>query len=96
MRISITYTNYPLSPELTQKSKRVATFTQWYYGLGLAGILGVILAVLFPSLTAPAALAMGAGMIGFPILLAWYRKKKFAEYDAEYQKILQARGQQRR
>ena len=92
MRFTITYTNYPLSPKLTNKSKRVATLTKPLYGISLGAFLGILCAMAFPnSITVPMIVMFG-GMVAGPILLAQLRKKKFAQFDEEYQKILASQG----
>ncbi len=89
MRFTFKYTNYPLSPELTEKSKRVGRLTHPMFGLFLGAILMVVAGNLFPSVELAMFLGIG-GMIAGPILIVQYRKKKFAQFDAEYEKILQA------
>lgn len=86
----IKYRNYPNSPELTNKSIRVATLTSPIYGVMLGVIPGIASPVIFPSsLTLPLVL-MFVGIVAGPLLLRAYRKKKFAQYDAEYQRLVQA------
>lgn len=92
MRIRFTYKNYPHSPELTRKSMRLCTLTSPLYGLMLGVVPGVACAMLFPSaLTVPLVVMFG-GIVAGPILLARYRKKKLAEFDAEYARLLQSMG----
>ena len=90
MRLRFTYKNYPLSKELTRKSERVGTLTHPLYGFILGAVPGVLVAMIFPnSLTLPMILLF-AGIIAGPILLSMYRKKKFAQFDAEYAQILKS------
>ena len=90
MRVSIKYTNYPLSKELTEKSKRTATLCRPINGLVLGILPGLIAAFIFSDSVSIPMILMVLGMVGGPILLSMLRKKKFAQYDAEYQKILAA------
>lgn len=90
MRLSFKYRNYPLSPELTEKSKRVGRLTHPLYGFVLGAMLFPILGSLFPSSMEIAMIPTVIAMIAGPILIVQFRKKKFAQYDAEYEKILQA------
>ena len=90
MRVTINYTNYPLSKELTEKSKRTATLCRPINGLILGILPGMAAAFIFSDSVAIPMTLMFAGMIGGPIGLTMLRKKKFAQYDAEYQKILAA------
>ena len=92
MRFRVTYTNYPLSPKLTDKSRRIATLTKPIYGIILGAFLGILCTMAFPNSVTLPMIVMFAGIIACPILLAMLRKKKFAQYDAEYQKILQSQG----
>ncbi len=92
MRIS--YTNYPNSKKLTNKSRRVATLTHPFYGIILGAIVGALPGALIVQIFSEAEIVpmifMVAGIIAVPILLSKYRKKKFAQYDAEYEKICQS------
>lgn len=90
MRLTFKYTNYPLSPELTAKSKRVGQLTHPLYGIMLGAMVLLLAGNLFPSAVEFACMLGVAGMIVGPILLVQFRKKKFAQFDAEYEKILQA------
>ena len=90
MRFSYKYTNYPLSKELTEKSRRLGLLTQPIYGIILGVLPGLAAACIFPHSASIPMVLMFAGIIAGPILLAMLRKKKNAQYDAEYQKILQA------
>ena len=90
MRLSFKYTNYPLSPELTEKSKRVGRLTHPLYGIILGAVIMLVAGNLFPSAVEVASMLGVAGMIAGPILVVRFRKKKFAQFDAEYEKILQA------
>lgn len=93
MRIRFNYKNYPLSKELTAKSQRVGTLTHPIYGLIFGALPGVLVAMLLPGLIAPAMILLFGGAVAGPLLLNKYRKKKFAEYDAEYEKLLKAQNQ---
>ena len=88
----IQYTNYPNSKKLTNKSKRVATLTPPLYGIILGAIVGALPGILivsvFPDADIVPMIFMVAGIVAGPILLSKYRKKKFAQYDAEYDEIL--------
>lgn len=90
MRFTFKYTNYPLSPELTKKSQLVGRLTHPMWGVMLGGVLILMSANLFPNSTSLPLILGVAGIIAGPILLVQIRKKKFAQYDAEYEKILQA------
>lgn len=86
------YKEYPLSEELTAKSKRVASLTHplccIVLGCSLGILPGFIFSMLFPSsLVIPTMLCITGIMVG-PVLLFLYREKKFAEYDAEYEALL--------
>lgn len=88
MRMRISYTNYPQSKKLTNKSRRIATFTHPLYGIILGGILGMAAAFVFPnSVVVPMIALIGCPIAGV-ILLRMLRKKKFAQYDAEYAALL--------
>ena len=89
MRLTFKYRNYPKSPELTEKSRRVGTLTHPLYGIALGAIIMVVLGNLFPAAVELVCMLGVAGMIAGPILLVRYRKKKFAQFDAEYEKLLQ-------
>ena len=86
----IRYTNYPNSKKLTNKSKRVATLTQPLYGIILGALPGIAAIALFPSSVVLPMILMVCGIIAGPILLSVYRKKKFAQLDAEYETLLQS------
>lgn len=95
MRLHFTYTNYPLSPELTQKSRSIAELTHPLYGVMAGGLLWfAIMALAFElNLPVPDGLlffSMVAFAIAGAILIVKYRKKRFAQLDAEYEKIVQA------
>lgn len=90
MRLTFKYRNYPLSPELTEKSKRVGQLTHPLYGIILGAMVFFVAGNLFPSSVEFVSMLGVAGMIAGPILLVQFRKKKFAQFDAEYEKILQA------
>lgn len=82
----ITYKHYPLSEELTEKSKNVASWTRPLFGFGLGTVLALSMALNVSS--DASTVLMVIGMIGGPIALLIIRAKKFAQYDAEYAKIL--------
>lgn len=90
MRFSYKYKNYPMSQELTEKSKRVGMLTKAIYGIILGVLPGLAAAFIFPSSVEIPMVLMVVGMIAGPILLALLRKKLFAKYDAEYEKLLQS------
>lgn len=92
MRVTFHYQckNYPLSRELTERSKRVGILTHPLYGIVLGGMLGTIACYIFPDSVNVPMCIMLAGVIGGPILLHSYRKKKFAQFDAEYAQLLQS------
>lgn len=87
-RITYTYRQYPLSEELTEKSKNVAFFTHPLLGFGLGTALWLGLSMALNLSLDASNVLMGIGMIGGPIALLIIRAKKFAQYDAEYAKIL--------
>ncbi len=88
MKLHFKYTNYPASPKLTEKSRRVGTLTHPIYGFALGGLLLFVSAFVFSkSVAVPMILGLG-GIVVFPLLLLFIRKKKFAQYDAEYKKLL--------
>lgn len=92
MRLHFEYKNYPLSKELTQKSARVGSWTHPLYGFALGAMPGIACAMLFPtSFTVPMILLFG-GIVAGPILLTRYRKKKFAQFDAEYEQLLKSQN----
>ena len=89
----ITYRHYPLSEELTEKSKNVAGWTRPLFGFALGTVLsfglGFGLSSMGLKVSSPAGdVLLAIGMIGGPIALWIFRMKKFAEYDAEYARIL--------
>lgn len=88
MRMRISYTNYPQSKKLTNKSRRIATFTHPLYGIILGGILGMAAAFVFPNSVAIPMICLIGGPIAGVILLRMLRNKKFAQYDAEYAALL--------
>lgn len=88
--MTIRYTNYPRSKELTGKSKRIATLTHPVYGIILGVLPGLLAAFLFPSSAAVPLVVMFAGIVAGPILLRILRKKKFAQLDEEYEKLLKS------
>lgn len=90
MRIQFRYKAYPLSPELTAKSQRVCILTSVLYGLILGVIPGVFAAIAFPDSVAIPMILIFAGIVAGPLLLRALRKKKLAQFDAEYGKILQS------
>lgn len=92
MHLHFKYKNYPLSQELTKKSMRVGTLTHPLYGIFLGVLPGILAAFIFPSSVEIPMILMFAGMVAGPILLSVVRKKKFAKYDAEYEKLLQSMG----
>ena len=83
----IRYTNYPNSKKLTNKSKRVATLTHPLYGIILVALPGIAATALFPSSVTFPMIMMVCGVIACPILLTVYRRKKFAQFDAEYEEL---------
>ena len=87
-RITYSYRQYPLSEKLTNKSKNVAFFTHPLFGLGLGTALWLGLSIALDLSSDASNVLMGIGMIGGPIALLIIRAKKFAQYDAEYAKIL--------
>ena len=87
-RITYSYRQYPLSEKLTSKSANVAFFTHPLFGLGLGTALWIGLSMLLNLSSDASNVLMGIGMIGGPIALLIIRAKKFAQYDAEYAKIL--------
>ena len=89
----IKYKNYPNSQELTNKSLRVATLTSPLYGLMLGVVPGVVGAMIFPSSAAVPLVLIFAGIVAGPLLLRAYRRKKFAQYDAEYARLMQSQDQ---
>ena len=90
MRIRFYYKTYPLSPELTAKSQRVCVLTSVIYGLMLGVIPGILAAMLFPNAFAIPMILIFTGIVAGPLLLRLLRKKKLAQLDAEYEKILQS------
>ena len=90
MRIRFYYKTYPLSPELTAKSQRVCVLTSAIYGLMLGAVPGILAAMLFPNALAVPMVLLFAGIVAGPLLLRILRKKKLAQLDAEYEKILQS------
>lgn len=87
-RITYSYRQYPLSEKLTNKSKNVAFFTSPLFGFGLGTALWIGLSMLLDLSSDASNVLMGIGVIGGPIALWIIRMKKFAQYDAEYAKIL--------
>lgn len=84
----ITYKHYPLSEKLTEKSKNVASWTRPLFGFGLGTVLSFALSMALNVSSDASTVLMVIGMIGGPIALLIIRAKKFAQYDAEYAKIL--------
>lgn len=93
VRIQYSYKNYPLSNELTKKNARVGLLTRPIFGIFLGVIPGVLGMMFFPSSVAVPMILLFAGIVAGPILLLAYRKKKFAQYDAEYARLLQSMQQ---
>jgi len=94
MRVTFHYQckNYPLSRELTERSKRVGILTHPLYGIMLGVMPGTIACYICPdsvNVNVPMCIML-AGAIGGPILLRLYRKKKFAQFDAEYAQLLRS------
>lgn len=103
--LTIKYKNYPLAPKLTKKSQSIGSFTHPIFGFALGSMVPTSFSLLlmwlsdiFPSAQEVLKtlghyiLTFGGiiGMIAGPILIVRYRKKKFAQLDAEYAKILQS------
>ena len=87
MRITYSYKNYPQSKELTQKSLQLAKMTHPLCAMVWGMLPGIILVLLFQ---APIALVvMLIGIIAGPIMAPRIRKKKSAQLDAEYAKLLE-------
>lgn len=93
MRIRFRYKTYPLSQELTNKSARVCTLTHPIYGFVLGVLPGTLISMAFPSSTTIPIVLMFSGIVAGPILLGKYRKKKIAQLDAEYERLLQTMKQ---
>ena len=87
-RITYRYKQYPLSKELTKKSENVASLTHPLFGFGLGIVLSFALAMGLDVSSDAFNVLMVIGMVGGPIALWIFRMKKFAQYDAEYAKIL--------
>ena len=92
MRIRFHYKNYPLAPDLTRKSQRVGTLTHPIYGLILGAFPGVLCAMIFTDAFAIPMILLFTGIVACPILLRVYRKKKFAQLDAQYEQRLRSLG----
>ena len=90
MRIRFRYKTYPLAPELTAKSQRICVLTSAIYGLILGVIPGVFAAMVFPNSVAIPLVLIFAGLVAGPLLLRALRKKKLAQLDGEYEKLLQS------
>ena len=94
MKINYKYKKYPLSEKLTDKSERVGLLTSPFYAIFIGVIVGFIAYLISDRLS------HGSSDIQFtlfyvciivvPILLFIYRKKKFAQYDAEYEQLLRS------
>lgn len=93
MRIRYESRNYPLSPELTRKSQRVGLLTTPIYGLILGILPGLLCSILFPASLALPLILIFAGIVAGPLLLRAHRRKKFAQFDEEYQKLLRSMKQ---
>ena len=59
----------------------------------LGAVPGVLGAMLFPASVAAPLILLFAGIIAGPILLSALRRKKFAQYDAEYERLVQSMQQ---
>ena len=87
MRITYNYKNYPQSKELTRKSLQLAKMTHPLCAMVWGMLPGLILVML---LQAPIAMVvMFIGLIAGPIMAPRIRKKKSAQLDAEYAKLLE-------
>ena len=73
---------------LSKKSYIVASFTHPLFGFGLGTVLSFALAMAFDISSAAFDVLLVMGMIGGPIAFWIFRMKKFAQYDAQYAKIL--------
>lgn len=89
IKITTRYKQYPLSEKLTQKSYIVASFTHPLFGFGLGIVLSFALAIALNVSSGAFDVLLVMGMVGGPIAFWIIRVKKFAQYDAEYAKILQ-------
>lgn len=90
MRVSITYRNYPLSKELTEKSRRIATLTSPLAGLMWSVVPGVLGIMVPPKTSSMPFVLMLVGMAAGLVLSPIIRKKQYAKLDAEYAKIQRA------
>lgn len=87
MRITYTYKNYPQSKELTNKSLQLAKMTHPMCAMVWGMMPGLILVLLLQH---PVALILTfIGAIVGPIMAPRIRKKKSAQLDAEYAKLLE-------
>lgn len=88
MRITLRhkYKVYPLSEELTKKSQAVGTRTHPLFGMVYGAFAAYPFLMISPGLM-PVAIFLP--IVG-AILTVQYRKKKFAQFDKEYEKILEA------
>ena len=97
MRIRFKYKYYPLSEKLTAKSLRLGKLTHplfgFVFGCMIACAVLFAYAFLVPFSDTGMMITMCAMvliLIVVPILLVAYREKKSAQYDAEYEQLLQS------
>ena len=43
MRLHFTYKNYPGAPELTERSRKIGTYTHWLFALVYGSLIGMVL-----------------------------------------------------
>ena len=88
MRLHFTYKNYPGAPELTERSRKIGTYTHWLFALVYGSLIGMALMMLVMNLDPMiGSVAMTVCFIGMPIYMSRVRKKKFAQLDEEYRKL---------
>ena len=93
MRMRISYRNYPLSEELTNRSRKIAVFTNPLACMCIGIIPGIAAMVLLPNSVEVPMMLMMLGMVGGLVLAPIIRKKKYAKLDAEYEEIVRASKQ---
>lgn len=91
MRIHFEYKNYPMSKELTEKSKLVGRRTHPVCALALSVLPTLLMVFLAPDYMHFGLIASAVMVVPCIILMKKHREKKFAQFDAEYAKLLQSR-----
>lgn len=88
MRFRFSYPTYPASKELTEKSRKVGTLTHPVFCFGLGSLLGFVVIMLCQGKMPASMIGLMVCVIGSFVVLRVYRKKRFAQLDAAYARLL--------